>query len=88
MEFLLSREKNGTPELPAAQYPPVLVNPGLALAKIAGDLLDGHYIACRGPVNLWLIHEFSSQTHFLNGLLMGSFRVTSSGVGSLGGITR
>jgi len=51
MEFLLSREKNGTPELPAAQYPPVPINPALAPAKIAGDLLRGHYLRLGIGVN-------------------------------------
>jgi len=48
MEFLLSREKNGTPELPSAQYLPILIDPAPALAKIVGNLLEGHYIA-RSP---------------------------------------
>jgi len=51
MDFLLSREKERTPELHAAQQTPVLVNPAQALAEIAGDLLRGHYATIRGIVN-------------------------------------
>jgi hypothetical protein len=39
MEFLLSWKKQRTPELPAAQYLPVLINPAHAFPEIMGDLL-------------------------------------------------
>jgi hypothetical protein len=43
MGYLL-RKKQAAPELPAAQYPPVLVDPALAFPKVLGDLLEAHYV--------------------------------------------
>jgi hypothetical protein len=43
IEFLLSREKQRTPELHTADYLPIFVNPTLALAKINSGLLKGQY---------------------------------------------
>jgi len=51
MEFLLSGEKERTPELHAAQPTPVLIEPAQTLPEIAGDLLRGHYATIRGVVN-------------------------------------
>jgi hypothetical protein len=43
MEFLLAWKKDRTPELPAAQDLPVLIDPTFAFAQIMGDLLNRHY---------------------------------------------
>jgi hypothetical protein len=44
IEVLLSWKEQRTPELHAAQYSPVLVNPATALPEKEGDLLKGQYI--------------------------------------------
>jgi hypothetical protein len=44
IEVLLSGKKQRTPELPATQYLPVLVNPRWAFAEIKSDLLGSHYV--------------------------------------------
>jgi hypothetical protein len=44
MEFLLGRKQDGTPELHAAQYLPVLINPAQTFFQILGDLLWSQYI--------------------------------------------
>jgi hypothetical protein len=56
MEFLLRWEQDRTPELHAAQYLPVLVNPTQAFFQIGGDLLRGHYFRFWRPVNHIPIH--------------------------------
>jgi len=43
IEFLLFWKKQRTPEFHTADYPPVLVNPTLTLAKINSGLLKGQY---------------------------------------------
>jgi hypothetical protein len=44
IEILLPWKEQRTPELPAAQYLPVLVNPAWAFAEIKSDLLGSHYV--------------------------------------------
>jgi hypothetical protein len=56
MKFLLRWEQNGTPELHAAQYLPVLVNPTQAFFQIAGDLLWGNYFCSLEFVNHIPVH--------------------------------
>jgi hypothetical protein len=42
IEILLPWKEQRTPELPAAQYLPMLINPGWAFAEIESDLLRRH----------------------------------------------
>jgi hypothetical protein len=49
IKVLLSREKQRTPELPAAQLLPVLVHPTGAFAQVSGNLLGGQNIV------IWIV---------------------------------
>lgn len=51
------RENERTPELPAAQYPPVFVHPTGAFPEILGDLLDSQDSA------VWRVVKVSRDAH-------------------------
>jgi hypothetical protein len=80
MEFLLRWEQDRPPELHAAQYLPVLVNPTGALAKVLGDLLEGHYLFLEIAVNI-RIHVQSFFRLVISNMSTGLRWVTKRGYG-------
>jgi hypothetical protein len=58
IEILLAWKHKRTPELPAAQYLPVFVDPADAFLHILSDLLSCHYGRLNIYFKLWLGHNF------------------------------
>jgi hypothetical protein len=54
IKVLLAWKDNGPSELPATQYPPILVYPTQTFVQILSDLLGGHYPILKRFVNVIL----------------------------------